>query len=1739
MKLIYLFLLISLYHADAQFSEQQNWTFADLPSTTDSEKRFKCSRKLDFSCECRAASTMYDVGLVETEHPFCLTAAGQNHGACTGGCIDSNMQNYIGQDVNGISITVKAECDAIKRTWTDPILPKCLNENGEDMYNLGGGGECDSLTKCTGNSICKFGGTCQTCTATPTFENTHLGQVLPDEGIAGKCEMPGAAAGSVIDVTTTFSTKAECESTFTYVAPIRNVKKYYETSTFDEATSTFSTNDHRQCVAGSKTAARLNNDECPRNDPFCNQFPRIEQIDIDSDNYNTMTLSASFTRIGTLQRCSSTGRLDATSGKYDNTLYPLAPCPDVDEPYYCDYPQNELFGTTLNDINKTLLDTTCGVGIYDNKTRNSIGLPHGIREYENGYDNEAFQWSVETEDPVSLASNINEILSEFETVQMNIFSVGKIIDSKFVLSSNREGIDENSVNNENVMELRKFFDRLALSGDAVDFSDLKNKSEIHKVAEWTPIDLDADGKVSQFRCHSMPDNTISSFRQINDIRTDFIDKFFAANKEQDCVYGAPALDNETRSFKRCANNNESTFLYPSTRKAFFNQIKSDGFFAGMMKGQRFIKEMAQSEEEIGFVDGGSRQLPDGTDVDQNATYNHIKFMMSMTTEQLENCNTVTGHCRPIWHEYPTYRFNVEAAAKLVQLRDVNASSFVACKMACYNHADCGGFMYKANAGLQECNLIAATGNTFSGAAYTALKDTLLQDNEADDYTSVTLDRPNCLFTLLNTRYVNIEESASAPGVFRDVQPHADDIIGFWGVGETVDKGSQHAYQTCRTSITIQKAGKIDADKVDLALRNTAGEEFIPEYPYTITINDEDCVNQVVEKEEAVSQATSAAVSLTEAEEMVKIVASGSPAFCRSDSGTYTGTSVDSTDGGVCLSHKQKERHQFAGNPFGNTVEKAAKCMDGAVDKINLHPHKKDCVGAGFTWSDARSFIHEGRAETCFVNGVYSLHLYENKTTCEAETGGVWTDAVPATHAFGFISDDDYRLLSPSCVDGNGNLLKQHITETACQANSGTWTTVHTSDTVPISYEDERLTCGHMDYPQAKHANGPYNSKYDRVRMALYVDVLRLKDLYNEGKGASTIVPRGFPVGLTEGHTPVGGCKDCVLREVGQHRLTLEDQDVVYYNPETKQECTLVEASDATSGCLTYSYATDYRASGMGETYRGETQQQRDDRNQIRQVIGEYIVRDVGIDEANTNLGTPFWKDELITISYLGTATSSDEPLQQSVQDIRENYGDGKIYSRYLIELFSDCLDRTQQQQHSSRLHFQTFKDGRLHADRIKDSLSEIKHGDYNAGFTKYNIESSAANGEIIIQKGNGVLNTFSTGDLVTLSGCTTASDDGDYALSAAAYVEQTSSVTSKTISKIDGQHACDVDASSTTVTGATEEDRQEACATAADAASKSAFVLARADDGSGNYDCTICDTEGGQAANPNTADFYTFFKTTTVTALGIYDYKATVTDMPSTPHAAGANIIRTLDATCKIAQRERSCDGFSFDAKTTNLLADASTVHDSFALTTKDVCGPVELDQTGCGTDASLWADLGSCTSGAFTNRHDCVINGGTWTQTCKYLRPCGSDIPSGFGYDSTCTTPSENRCQICNYDTPTCYDSTMGPLTDGKLPARAKMVDMQCAGFDFTNPNIKLGMTVKKIIPSLGEEITNLDFYDLPVEVQRYGNIYGAELVEYSIGFNLIDTIDFEPDQYLTLEGMGSRTEVIAWLKNNRIGEM
>ena len=95
MKLIYTILLLKIISVFGQFSTQVNWTFADLPTTTISQQRYKCSRKLDFSCECKTASTMYDVGAKNDVHPFCLTTEGKSHGACTGGCVDIHLRNFI------------------------------------------------------------------------------------------------------------------------------------------------------------------------------------------------------------------------------------------------------------------------------------------------------------------------------------------------------------------------------------------------------------------------------------------------------------------------------------------------------------------------------------------------------------------------------------------------------------------------------------------------------------------------------------------------------------------------------------------------------------------------------------------------------------------------------------------------------------------------------------------------------------------------------------------------------------------------------------------------------------------------------------------------------------------------------------------------------------------------------------------------------------------------------------------------------------------------------------------------------------------------------------------------------------------------------------------------------------------------------------------------------------------------------------------------------------------------------------------------------------------------------------------------------------------------------------------------------------------------------------------------------------------------------------------------------------
>ena len=84
----------------------------------------------------------HDVGTKEEIHPFCLTPEGKEHGACTGGCVDVNLHNYINKKIDGVTINIEAECIAIERSWTPPVYPKCLNQKGENVYAVGGGINC-------------------------------------------------------------------------------------------------------------------------------------------------------------------------------------------------------------------------------------------------------------------------------------------------------------------------------------------------------------------------------------------------------------------------------------------------------------------------------------------------------------------------------------------------------------------------------------------------------------------------------------------------------------------------------------------------------------------------------------------------------------------------------------------------------------------------------------------------------------------------------------------------------------------------------------------------------------------------------------------------------------------------------------------------------------------------------------------------------------------------------------------------------------------------------------------------------------------------------------------------------------------------------------------------------------------------------------------------------------------------------------------------------------------------------------------------------------------------------------------------------------------------------------------------------------------------------------------------------------------------------------------------------------
>ena len=96
-------------------------------------------------------------------------------------------------------------------------------------------------------------------------------------------------------------------------------------------------------------------------------------------------------------------------------------------------------------------------------------------------------------------------------------------------------------------------------------------------------------------------------------------------------------------------------------------------------------------------------------------------------------------------------------------------------------------------------------------------------------------------------------------------------------------GERWGYQTCRTSIA-KKLEKIDKKDVEDGLYNDPGR-FIKEYPYSIIIQDEDCLDATIEMK-SVAQETSEAVSLSEAQEVVKITATSTPDWCKTENGFY-------------------------------------------------------------------------------------------------------------------------------------------------------------------------------------------------------------------------------------------------------------------------------------------------------------------------------------------------------------------------------------------------------------------------------------------------------------------------------------------------------------------------------------------------------------------------------------------------------------------------------------------------------------------------------------------------------------------------------------------------------------------------------------------------------------------------------------------------------------------------------------
>lgn len=1568
--------------------------FSWLPTLTPDQKRMKCQQKLSFSCDCADASSSYKISKSEPEHlvhPFC--EQNPTHMWCVGACKNAageaedyprkqlQLQSKLGTDAQDVASS------------TESSLEKCHDKakaEGKDFFDYNADTQaCRTAStrgtylqqQAAGSSFIAYMRTDSEtgCKALNPFNKLYQGNLNPQRSYSMKLRGHVISLGKISSAQKTVvdnvASLAECETT-------AGTKRYYSYNT--ESLECISSDDYvvskvGACRAGDLEACKervygqgLNElkmcnaedglvDLCDETDSFCHSTPRIDRTETKNLNFDQKMVHATYSKIGKAEQCNYDGDTIMPANKFDRELYPLAPCPSTETAYYCDFVRNAKFGHPLEiidykvngttkfkcepdvtisaentkiengvvSVQNTALDcetaaksagaesfsyqatySVCVKGTdeltgedYDNELkcerkydqqwtvkdkkecilpsngsstvahvdatlykihkRDSVGLPDGIREYANGFDKQQIQFSYEHQEPVSAAMAVNDLSTAGETVSMNIFTVGRLLKDKIVLTSQQEGSNENANNAANAAAIMAFFDTMALSGDSVPLSEIKTSKP--SSAEWFPLEVGADtGIVDKHRCHTVADTTIVDFRNISDVRTEFIDKFFTAADEatdksvcgtdDPTKYDIAVLDDErgadnipyAEQFKRCRNDEVSdNFLYPSLRKSFFNPITADGYRSGFMKGQRFVKEMGRSTEPIGTVSDGTR----------TKHYYHDKMMIAFSTEQLENCNT--------------------------QMPDKSG------------------------------------------------------------------------FKILKTR-----KYPDSPD---------DAIDGNWGTGYDDNMYERWGTRFCRSTITVSKFGKNPDTIIYQGAETDSTGKYIKDYAYSIEITEQDCSDIDLREEEPIAEGTTAAFNIQEAEEVVRITPAVPPDWCRTDTGHFGGKQQDMSDGGVCLSHKQTPRKKGLSEdqPYGTLdYSIAAKCVEenSGADVTSVYGDKKTCEGVvGHVWHDFvghkqndggkcyhNDVLQEGNV--CVKDGVVIAD--QNETSCVVGGEREWLDLSIRAHCqkvtayVWSITDISFGYVAsvPNASNPTQMIEQMH-------------------------WEDSRLSCAHMGTDSGK-------TKYDRVRLAFFVDVLKNLDLFDEGKVNAAILPRGIPTGIIEGKgsgVTEESCAVCEsVNDVGQHKLGGDDLD------DSRENVT-----DLDDQTRKQRYEDGYRAAGYSknptETYErippGNIQG-RQEFNQLVQIINKYVVRDVGTDEAAGG-SKPFIDDSLTTISYLGTATNSMDPLVDTDQKLMEDEGDAKIYSRYLVELFSaDCLDRTKKHTHSSHIEIQLFKDGRWPAERLADA--ETCDGD-----------------------GDGL-------DITTSGALARASPS----------FPTPSDVT------VDTKQVCgpiETQANHTNLGKLCDNGEME---------EKIAMVF------------KVEQTGKKQCAGTGTP------------LAGEMD----IQQCASLAHAAGLNRITFVQG--------EQCTGCS-DVNDAGS-AEAGTSH-----MTIGVSGNFALEIP------------------------DCAV------------------------------ASTEHYCQVCSTDTFGCETKTESE----------RLMDMTCAGRDFHDKDAKLGINAKLWAKDGAEDASNLMIVDIPAVEQTRGNFFGAETIEFSVGVSLLDTIEFEEDQYVTLKGMGSRVEMIAWVRNTELG--